>query len=128
MVYQTIDPRVRGMAPPIPPPMPNVRPQTPRAHNRQMFLTMIGGGLILLLVGLGLIGTAALYASKQAQLREEGKTIIADVIDAQVTKTSTRGTVTSTRYEVKYRVQVAGQAAITSDWQKARKRPSGWPL
>jgi hypothetical protein len=80
---------------------------------------MIGGGLILLLIGLGLIANTALSTSTQAKLRAEGKTIAADVLDSQITKTTRRGSVTSTRYEVKYRFQPPGQAAVTSGWEEA---------
>src|SRR5262245_50379782 len=91
----------------------------PTTRSRQTLATMIGGGVLLLLIGLGLIGSATLSASTQAQLRAEGKTIVADVLDAQVTRSTKRGTITSTRYEVKYRFQLPGQAVVTSDWEEA---------
>jgi hypothetical protein len=90
-----------------------------RDHSRQRLTMMIGGGLILLLIGLGLIASATLSASTQEKLRAEGKSIVADVVDTQVTKSTRRGTVTSTRYEVKYRFQPPGQTAITSGWEEA---------
>src|SRR5215217_4085724 len=108
MAYQAIGPGVRGGG-----------GTTPPAQSRQMLAMMIGGGVLLLLIGLGLIGSATLFASKQAQLRDEGKTIVANVLDTQATRTTRRGIVTSTRYEVKYRFQPTGQAAVTSDWEEA---------
>ena len=92
---------------------------TSRPHSGQTLVMMIGGGLILLLIGLGLIASSALSASTQAKLRADGKTIVADVVDTQVTKTTRRGSVTSTRYEVKYRFQAPGQAVVASDWEEA---------
>jgi hypothetical protein len=80
---------------------------------------MIGGGLISLLIGLGLIASATLSASTQEKLRTEGKAIIADVVDTQVTKSTRKGTVTSTRYEVQYRFQPPGKSVVTSGWQEA---------
>ena len=108
MAYQAIGPGIRDGG-----------GTTPPAQSRQMRAMMIGGGMLLLLIGLGLIGSATLFASKQAQLREEGTTIVADVLDTQATRTTRRGTVTSTRYEVKYRFQPMGQAAVTSGWEDA---------
>ena len=90
-----------------------------RPRSRQMLALMIGCGLFFLLIGLGLVVNAALAASTQAQLRTDGQTIVADVVDAQTVKSTRRGTVTSTRYEVQYRFQPPGKSVVTSGWQEA---------
>lgn len=89
------------------------------SHNRQHRTLLIGSSLVFLLIGLGLIAGVTLFISTAARLRAEGQTIVADVVDAQVAKTTRRGSVTSARYEVKYRFQPQGQGVITSDWVEA---------
>src|SRR5262245_19474297 len=90
-----------------------------RARSRQMLEMMIGCGLFFLLIGLGLIVNASLSVSTQAQLRADGQTIMADVVDAQTVKSTRRGTVTSTRHEVQYRFQPPGKSVVTSGWEEA---------
>ena len=53
-----------------------------RSRSRQMLAMMIGCGLVFLLIGLGLVVNASLSVSTQAQLRADGQTTIADVVDA----------------------------------------------
>ena len=84
-----------------------------------MLALMIGCGLFFLLIGLGLIVSASQFVSTQAQLRTDGQTIMADVIDAQTVKSTRRGTVTSTRHEVQYRFQAPGKSVVTSGWEEA---------
>ena len=63
-------------------------PQThPRSH--QMMALMIATGLFFLLIGLGLIVNSSLSVSTQAQLRDDGKTFMADVVDATSRRQST---------------------------------------
>lgn len=90
-----------------------------RPRSRQMLALMIACGLFFLLIGLGLIVNASLLVSTQAQLRADGQTIMADVVDAQTVKSTRRGTVTSTRHEVQYRFQPPGKAVVTSGWEEA---------
>jgi len=90
-----------------------------RSHSRQVLAMMVGSGLFFLLIGLGIVVTSGLFVSTQAQLRADGQTIVADVLDAQVIQSTRRGTVTSTRHEVKYRFQPPGQAEVTSGWEEA---------
>ena len=90
-----------------------------RPRSRQMLAMMIGSGLFFLLIGLGLVVNSSLFVSTQAQLRDGGQTIVADVVDAQVVRSTRRGTVTSTRHEVKYRFQPPGQSVVTSGWEEA---------
>ena len=84
-----------------------------------MVALMIGCGLFFLLIGLGLVVNSSLSVSTRAQLRADGQTILADVLDAQVVQSTRRGTVTSTRHEVKYRFQPSGQSVVTSGWEEA---------
>ena len=108
MAYPATGPRVRdgGGAP-------------ARSRGRQMLAAMLGVGLLFLLIGLGLVISSTLSISAKAQLRADGHAIVADVLDAQVARSTRRGSVTSTRYEVKYRFQPPGQAVVTSGWEEA---------
>ena len=90
-----------------------------RPRSRQMLAMLIGCGLCFLLIGLGLVVNSSLFISSQAQLRADGQTIAADIVDARVVQSTRGGTVTSTRHEVKYRFQPPGQAVVTSDWEEA---------
>ena len=90
-----------------------------RPRSRQMLAMMIGCGLFFLLIGLALIVHSSQFVSTQAQLRADGQTIAADVLDAQTVRSTRRGTVTSTRHEVKYRFQPPGQSVVTSEWAEA---------
>ena len=89
------------------------------SRSRQTLTMMIGSSLLFLLVGLGLVASAISSVSTGARLRAEGQTIVADVVDAQVAQSTRRGSVTSKRYEVKYRFQPPGQTVITSGWEEA---------
>jgi hypothetical protein len=91
----------------------------PHTRSRQLVPIMIGSSLLFLLIGLGLIASASFSVSTSAQLRADGRTITAEVVDAQVTRSTRRGSVTSTRYEIKYRFQPPGHAVVTSGWEEA---------
>jgi hypothetical protein len=78
------------------------------SSSRRNAMLMIGSSVIFLLIGLGLVAGSTFFISTTARLRTEGQTIVADVVDAQVAKTTRRGSVASTRYEVKYRFQPPG--------------------
>jgi hypothetical protein len=83
-----------------------------------MLAMMLGFGLVFLLTGIGIVASSGLFVSTQAQLRADGREIVADVVDTQVVKTTRRGTVTDTRYEVKYRFQPPQQAVVSSGWEE----------
>src|SRR5215213_8815831 len=89
------------------------------SNSRQKWAMTIGGGLLLLLIGIGLVVSSVFSVSTTARLQADGQTIVADVVDAQVVKSTRRGSVTNTRHEVKYRFQPPGQAAVTSGWEEA---------
>jgi hypothetical protein len=101
---------------------PGVRvgpPTEARSGRGQHLAATIGGGLLFLLIGAAILANAMFSVSTRAQLQAEGRTITAEVVDAQVAQTTRRGSVTSSRYEVKYRFQPPGKAVVASDWQEA---------
>src|SRR5215212_9006403 len=53
-----------------------------------------------------------------AQLRTDGLTIVADVVDTQLVRSTRRGTVTNTRYEVQYRFQPPKGSIVASGWEE----------
>jgi len=89
------------------------------SNSRQNAMLMIGSSVLFLLIGLGLVASATIFTSTTARLRTEGQTIVAEVVDAQVIQSTRRGSVTSKRYEVKYRFQPPGQSVVMSDWVEA---------